>query len=191
MDPVSQGLVGAAVPGSVSNKNELRLAVLVGFLSGLLADIDVLIRSSHDPLLSIDYHRHFTHSLIIIPLGGLVAAGILWIFLRRRLGFGKIYIYATLGYATHALLDACTNYGTSLLWPFSEMKVAWNIVSVIDPVFTLTLAVLLIYSAFKKIHICNKNVTGVRPPLPFARLLSEGKGGGLYLERRRRAGAHG
>lgn len=150
MDPVSQGLVGAAVPGSVSNKNELRLAVLVGFLSGLLADIDVLIRSSQDPLLSIDYHRHFTHSLIIIPLGGLVAAGILWIFLRRRLGFGKIYIYATLGYATHSLLDACTNYGTSLLWPFSEMKVAWNIVSVIDPVFTLTLTVLLIIALLKK-----------------------------------------
>lgn len=46
MDPLSQGLVGAVVPGSVSSRRELRLASLAGFLSGMLADVDILIRSS-------------------------------------------------------------------------------------------------------------------------------------------------
>ena len=150
MDPVSQGLVGSVLPGSVSNKKEIRLAAAIGFLSGLLADIDVLIRSSTDPLLFIEYHRQFTHSLIFIPIGGLVAAGFCWLFLRKRLRFWKIYFYATLGYGTHCFLDACTNYGTELLWPFSDIKVAWNIVSIIDPIFTLTILLLVIIAVIKK-----------------------------------------
>ena len=91
MDPVSQGLVGAALPQSVSNKNEIRLAALIGFFAGLLADIDVVIRSSSDPLLFLDYHRQFTHSIIFIPIGGLIAAGFCWMFLKKRLNFRKIY----------------------------------------------------------------------------------------------------
>lgn len=150
MDALSQGLFGAALPGSVSNKKEIRLALIVGFLSGLLADIDILIRSSEDPLLFFEYHRHFTHSLVFIPIGGLAAAGILWIFIRRRIGFGKLYLYATLGYGTHAFLDACTSYGTSLFWPFSDIRVSWRLISIIDPIFTLTLAVLFIAAYFRR-----------------------------------------
>ncbi|MEQ9620198.1 MAG: metal-dependent hydrolase [Deltaproteobacteria bacterium] len=149
MDPVSQGLVGAVLPQSVSNKKEIRLAALVGFLSGVLADIDVLIRSSEDPLLVLEYHRHFTHSLIFIPVGGLVAAGLLWPFMKKRMSFGKVYLYATLGYATAGLLDACTNYGTQLLWPFSDWRIGWNVISIIDPVFTLMLACFVVIAVFK------------------------------------------
>ena len=129
MDPVSQGLLGSVLPQSISNKYEIRLAILIGFLAGLVADIDVIIRSSTDPLLFIEYHRQFTHSLIFIPIGGLVAAGFCWIFLRKRLGLWKIFFYAVLGYGPHCLLDACTNYGTELLWPFSDVKIAWNVIS--------------------------------------------------------------
>ena len=150
MDPVSQGLVGSVLPASASNKKEIRLAILIGFLAGLLADMDVVIRSSTDPLLFIEYHRQFTHSLIIIPIGGLIAAGFCWLFLRKRLGFWKIYLYAVLGFGTHCFLDACTNYGTELLWPFSDLKIAWNNVSIIDPIFTITLLVLMVVAVIRK-----------------------------------------
>jgi len=150
MDPVSQGLVGAILPQSVSSKTELRFAAAIGFLSGLLADIDVVIRSSTDPLLFLDYHRQFTHSLVFIPIGGLVAALFCWLFLKKRLSFWKIYFYAFLGYGTHCFLDTCTNYGTELLWPFSDARIAWNAVSIIDPVFTFTLAFLVIIAVVRK-----------------------------------------
>jgi inner membrane protein len=153
MDPVSQGLLGAVLPESIADKNEIRLASLTGFLSAMPADVDVLIRSSEDPLLTLDYHRHFTHSFIFIPVGGLIAALILWLFLKRRMRFRKIYLYATLGYATAGLLDACTSYGTQLLWPFSDARIAWNVISIIDPVFTLTLAVFVIVAVVKKSRI--------------------------------------
>jgi inner membrane protein len=43
------------------------------------------------------------------------------------------------GYATHALLDACTTYGTLLCWPFSHFRVSWGFISVVNLAFTLPL----------------------------------------------------
>lgn len=162
MDALSQGLVGAALPGSVSNKKEIRIALIVGFLSGLLADIDIIIRSSEDPLLFFEYHRHFTHSLVFIPLGGLAAAGVLWIFFRRRISFWKLFLYAALGYGTHAFLDSCTSYGTSLFWPFSDARISWRLISIIDPIFTLTLGILFVAAYYKR------SVFTIRAALLFA-----------------------
>ncbi|MEW6145871.1 MAG: metal-dependent hydrolase [Thermodesulfobacteriota bacterium] len=150
MDPVSHGLVGAVLAESASTKRELGMASLAGFLSATLADLDILIRSSEDPLLVLDYHRQFTHSLIFIPVGAFVAAGILWLFLRRRQGFGKIYLYSILGYGTAGVMDAFTSYGTQLLWPFSDARIAWNIISIIDPLFTLPLAFFVVFAFVRK-----------------------------------------
>ena len=70
----------------------------------------------------------------------------------RRVGmsFRQTYFYCFLGYATHGLLDACTSYGTQLLWPFSDMRVAWNTVSVIDPLFTLPLLLLSLLAVLRR-----------------------------------------
>ena len=69
MDPITQGVVGAAASQLVSRRTEKIAAGVIGFLSGMAADLDVLISSSTDPLLFLEFHRHFTHSLIFIPLG--------------------------------------------------------------------------------------------------------------------------
>lgn len=37
---------------------------------------------------------------------------------------------------THPLLDACTTYGTQLFEPFGIQRVAWNTISVVDPLYT-------------------------------------------------------
>jgi inner membrane protein len=65
----------------------------------------------------------------------------------------KTWLYCTLGYATHALLDACTTYGTQLFWPFSDARFAWNTVSVIDPLFTLPVLVLVALSVWRRKHV--------------------------------------
>ena len=39
-----------------------------------------------------------------------------------------------------------TSYGTHLLWPFSNRRLSWDLISIIDPVFTLVLAVGLVWS---------------------------------------------
>lgn len=141
MDVLTQGLLGAAVAQSGSKQSETKIATLVGFITGLLADADVLIRSAEDSLLTIEYHRHFTHSLFFVPFGALIAALLLWPFLRKKLHFKVLYFYALLGYLFSGVLDAFTSYGTYLFWPFSDERVAWHLISIIDPVFTLVLLI--------------------------------------------------
>ena len=51
MDPVSQGIVGAAIAQSTAKNNNIIKIGIIGFLAGLVPDLDVLIRSSNDPIL--------------------------------------------------------------------------------------------------------------------------------------------
>lgn len=146
MDPLSQGVLGASVPQAVSRKEHLVAATLFGAVSGMAPDLDSLIRSGTDPLLYLEYHRQFTHSLVFIPVGSLICALLFYVLLARRwqLSFRTTYLFCFLGYATHGLLDACTSYGTQLLWPFSNERFAWNTISIIDPLFTLPLLALVV-----------------------------------------------
>ena len=136
MDVVTQGILGAALAQSVSRKEHVRLATLIGSVSGVIADSDVFIRSSSDPLLVLEYHRHFTHSILFIPAGALVAFFLLWPFLRGKLPLRYLYLYCFFGYLLSGFIDACTSYGTYLLWPVSDARISWNLISIVDPVFT-------------------------------------------------------
>ncbi|MCY4343681.1 MAG: metal-dependent hydrolase [Gammaproteobacteria bacterium] len=150
MDPISQAAIGAVAPQAVLKREKIRVAALLGCLAGLAPDLDVLIQSPTDPLLFLEYHRQFTHALTFVPLGAAIVALALHGFARRRLRFRETYLACLLGYATHGLLDACTSYGTLLLWPFSDERVAWNNVSVVDPLFTLPLLSLAILAAVRR-----------------------------------------
>lgn len=141
MDLLTQGLLGATMAQSGARQQETRVATGIGFLAGIAADVDILIQSENDPLLTIEFHRHFTHSLFFVPLGALIVALLLWPFLRKRLPFSRLYLFTFLGYCLSGVLDAFTSYGTNLLWPVSDARVALNIISVLDPAFTLILLV--------------------------------------------------
>ncbi|MDV7340919.1 metal-dependent hydrolase [Terasakiella sp. A23] len=151
MDPVTQGVIGAVVPQATRSKKHLFLAALFGWIAGMTPDLDTFIRSDHDPLLYLEYHRQFTHSLIFVPVGGLICGSLLYLFLGKRWGlsFKQSLLFCTLGYATHGLLDAATSYGTMLFWPFSDLRVAWSFISIIDPLFTLPILILVILAAWK------------------------------------------
>ena len=152
MDPLTQGVLGAALPQSISNKKSLGIIGIIGFLSGLAPDLDIFIKSESDPILFLEFHRQFTHSLIFIPIGGFICALVLYFIISKRfkISFKETWIYSTLGYATHGLLDSCTSYGTLLFWPFSQTRIAWNNISIIDPLFTIPILILVVTAAIKQ-----------------------------------------
>ena len=124
--------------------------MIVGALAGAAPDLDVLIDSAEDPLLQLQYHRHFTHAIVMAPvIGSLVAMGLCLFGRIRSLGLGRVVLFGIAGALTHGLLDACTSYGTHLLWPFSNLRVSWDVISIIDPIFTLPLLFLLIVSVVR------------------------------------------
>ena len=143
MDPLSQGAVGAAFAQSTANKNNIIKIGVIGFLAGLAPDLDVLIRSENDPILFLEYHRQFSHSLFFIPFGSLIVALLIFPLFKKSMSLKAVYVASFLGYGTHGLLDACTSYGTLLFWPFSNERVTWNNISIIDPLFTIPVIILI------------------------------------------------
>ncbi len=146
MDPLTHALLGASAAHALVGPRPNRRIWLIGALGGMLPDADILISSASDPLLAIEYHRHFTHSFAFIPVGAFVAA-LPWLLQKRhRADWREILAAGGIGYATHGLLDACTNYGTHLLWPFSTTRTAWHWITTIGPLLTLILLVGLLFS---------------------------------------------
>lgn len=153
MDPFTQGIFGSLFAQAGTRRSHIRTAAAVGFVGGMAPDLDVLIRSSADSLLAIEYHRHFTHALAFAPAAAMLVALVTWPVvsrLRPDVKFARVFVWSLLGVASHGLLDAMTSYGTRLLWPFSDERVAWNVISVIDPLFSVPLAILLGIAVWKR-----------------------------------------
>ncbi len=139
MDPISQGALGALVAQSAAGRPRLGKAAIIGGLAAMAPDLDVLIQSSSDPLLALQYHRHFTHSLFFAPLGGLLCGLLFYQLIGSRwsLTRGEVIGWSLLGFFSHGPLDLCTSYGTSLLWPLTDQRLSLDVISVIDPIATI------------------------------------------------------
>jgi inner membrane protein len=138
MDSVTQAVLGAAVGQAVLGRRLGAKAALLGALGGTLPDLDVLFADSA----SVDYfvgHRGVSHSVFFGPLLALPLAwaGARW---RPAIPFAPWWWFWMLVLLTHPLLDLFTSYGTQLLAPFSREPFAIPAISIIDPVYTLTLA---------------------------------------------------
>ena len=152
MDSITQGVLGAAAAQMLfgGERRLGRRAWLYGCVGGVAPDLDIFIRSAADPLVALEYHRHFTHSLFFIPVGGTLAA-LPWVLRPRHRAQALAIIAATTaGYATHALLDAFTSYGTMLLWPLTRARVAWNWIAIIDLGYTLPLVLGVVLAARRR-----------------------------------------
>ena len=150
MDPVTQGAFGAIFAQTISEKKKILFGSIVGCCAGLAPDLDIFIRSASDPLLKLEYHRQFTHSLVFIPIGALIVTFFSRILFKKYLSWGETYFFSLLGFATHGLLDACTSYGTQLLWPFSDERISWNYISVVDPFLTIPIILAIIFAIIMK-----------------------------------------
>jgi inner membrane protein len=141
LDPVTHVLLGANLAHAAFGRRLGRAAALAGGLAAFAPDIDVFIHSAADPLVAIAHHRGFTHSLAFAPVGAAIVAA-LWLMRpawRDRARWPALWAAATLAWLSHALLDAATSYGTQLLWPFSQARAGWDLIAIIDPIFTLAL----------------------------------------------------
>ena len=144
MDCITQTVLGAAAAGAILNHKLRRSALVVGGLGGLIPDWDAVLKHISDPALPWQYHRHFTHALVFIPVAGILAAAPFLVFPKLRTRTRWVIAAGMIGAATHGLLDACTSFGTHLLWPFANSRAAWDIVSIVDPILELPFWVLML-----------------------------------------------
>ncbi|MBL0342692.1 MAG: metal-dependent hydrolase [Bacteroidetes bacterium] len=151
MDSLTQIVLGAAVGEILLGRQLGNKALLLGAIGGTLPDMDVVYNLvSDDAIRNLEVHRSyshsmFTHLLIAIPLAWFSKK-----WNKEDISLGKWYLFWFLALFTHALLDCCTTYGTQLLLPFTNYQVAFNNISVIDPLYTLPFLFILAICPFIK-----------------------------------------
>lgn len=123
--------------------------MLWGLLLGTLPDLDVIFSPFLDTARRLEFHRGASHSLLLMVLASfLLAKPLAKLWRREKISPARAGTFVFLVWSTHVLIDCFTVYGTSVLWPFSDYRVAFNNFFIIDPLFTLPLVVSLIWLAF-------------------------------------------
>jgi len=147
LDSVTQILLGAAVGHATLGGRVGRKALAWGAVLGLAPDLDVLIPQP-DAISAFTEHRGFSHSLIVhTAIAPVIGAGLARLHRADGVGVWPWALLAWLALATHGLLDACTVYGTQLLWPATGPPVGLGSVFIIDPLYTLPLLVAVALAA--------------------------------------------
>lgn len=147
MDSVTQFALGATVSAAMLGPHiGMRKAAVIGGLMGTVPDLDTFLPSP-DPVTSFTSHRGASHSLIIQALATPLFAEPL-VRLCRDLRDKRILTYAAvyLMFATHALIDSMTVYGTRLLWPLFDTPYGVGSIFIIDPLYTLPLLVVTLWA---------------------------------------------
>lgn len=159
MDPITHGIAGALLGKAFFSKSatskqqaqydderrrariRTRVAILAATAGAMFPDVDVIADMiSHDPLAIVKYHRGITHSFFGLPFFAVgLAALTRWITRRLKIASPSfavlVLIYGT-GILSHILMDGTTSFGTRMLTPFSQRRVAWDWIFIIDFVFT-------------------------------------------------------
>ena len=159
MDSITQIVLGAACGEAILGKKIGNRALLFGAIGGTIPDLDVFIGKLlfNNEIDSMAFHRGFMHSFLFAILGSIAfGALVFWLYNRgKRYGMTTQKDWMWLFFAsifTHPILDSFTAYGTQLFAPFSNYRVAFNNISVADPLYTFPFLVLLIVVMFLKRH---------------------------------------
>ena len=141
MDSISQIVLGASIAHVTLGQKLGKRALLLGAGVGTLPDLDVLVPYA-DAIESFTYHRSWSHSLFMLTLFSFPLAWLCQRFMSKAdMPYSRWWLGIWLVLITHPLLDGFTVYGTQLWWPLGMPPTAWGSVFIIDPVYTLPLAV--------------------------------------------------
>lgn len=151
MDSLTQIVLGAACGEAVLGKKIGNKALLFGAIGGTIPDLDVFIGSwfYNNEIQSMAFHRGFMHSILFSILGTFIFG---WLFFKlydkgKRINsttlrdWQKLFFWSII---THPILDCFTSYGTQLFYPFTNYRVAFNNISVVDPLYTIPFLICLI-----------------------------------------------
>ncbi len=157
MDSLTQIVLGAACGEAVLGKKIGNKALLLGAIGGTLPDLDVFVgRWFYNNEIDImTFHRGFMHSIFFSVIGAFVFGWLVYKLYntgkRKHSTTQKNWIWLFFwSLFTHIILDSFTPYGTQLFTPLSNYRVAFNNISVVDPLYTIPFLLCLIVLLFFK-----------------------------------------
>lgn len=147
MDSITQATLGAALGEIILGRKIGNKGAVIGAIIATIPDLDVVLYPLYSTVERISIHRGFSHSILFSFIGAFLIAFVLskvkW---TKYIEYSKLWLFSWLALFTHMLLDAFTTYGTQLLLPFSNYRVSFDTINIIDPVYTIPLLVGLVLS---------------------------------------------
>lgn len=150
MDLITQTVLGAAVGEATLGKKAGNKAILWGAIGGLIPDLDVLVTPFFSAVDGLTIHRGFSHSIIFAfilapPLGWLIHK-----IYKKNSSISKFEWMKLIFLAafTHPILDYFTTYGTGAFEPFSDYRVEFGTIGIVDIFYTLPMIIALIIIMF-------------------------------------------
>lgn len=150
MDSISQLVLGAAVGEATLGRKLGNRAILWGAIGGTIPDLDVFSGFFLTELGELTFHRGISHSLLFSVLFSLVLGWLIQKFNKPNslVSTREWQKMLFLAFFTHVILDCFTVYGTQVFAPFSNYRVSWGTVSVVDPLYTIPLILSLVIAGF-------------------------------------------
>ncbi|PSQ63193.1 MAG: metal-dependent hydrolase [Bacteroidetes bacterium QH_10_64_19] len=149
MDSVTQVTLGAAVGEAVAGNEAGNKAPLWGAVFGLLPDLDVLANPFLTEAQSLTFHRSLSHSFVFIAVVTLAAAyGLRRLHPNTPVSKRRWAGLVSAVLLTHVGLDCLTTYGTQVFWPFSDYPMIYGTIFIIDPLYTVPLALGVLVSLY-------------------------------------------
>lgn len=155
MDSLTQIVLGAACGEAILGRKIGNKALLLGAIGGTIPDLDVFVGSLlyNNEIDAMLFHRGFMHSILFSILASLLLG---WLTFKLYNSGKRLHTTTQkdwlwlwfLSLFTHPILDCFTPYGTQLFAPFSNYRVAFNNIAVVDPVYTLPFLICMVVLMF-------------------------------------------
>lgn len=151
MDSITHIAVGACIGEAMAGKTVGKKAMLWGVIAHSLPDIDFITAFWMDHTDNLLSHRGITHSLLFLCLATPLLAGAAHrIHLVQSFSYGKWLRFFLVAVGLHIFLDTFNNYGIGIFEPFSSVRFSFNILYVVDPLFSIAPLIAMIVLLFKK-----------------------------------------
>lgn len=150
MDSITQIVLGAACGEAVAGRKIGNRAMVWGAIGGTIPDLDVVANFFLSELEATAFHRGFMHSFLFAALAPWPLAWLVQRYYRQKppemayIAWAALFFWSIF---THPILDCFTNWGTQVWQPFSDERVQWTTVSVVDPIYTLPFALCLLIAS--------------------------------------------
>ena len=151
MDSITQAVLGAAIgEATLGNKIGVKAAI-IGAVIATIPDLDVLLYLYYDKFEMLSIHRGISHSFLFSFLASfLIAFVISKMKFAKHIIYTRLWLFVWLALTTHILLDVFTAYGTQVFLPFSNHRLGFDSINIVDPIYTVPLIVGLVFSLWGK-----------------------------------------
>jgi len=162
VDSITHTLTGAVIARAINDEKIGNWGTISGLAMGFFPDADFVL-GLFNRQFYLEYHRDFTHSLLLIPFYALFFS---WLFVKisKHRHFWSFYKVCFLVLVSHVLLDLFTSYGTMIFSPFFGDRFSWDLIFIVDLIFSGIIFSPLLASIFwrkKSQWVCRGSLIGL------------------------------